>query len=103
MPPTVYRVGAFDPQLGGTHHDRRGNHLAGGSGCRASSVNIYFRESPDGSFMGYSPLPGLFWDHYGRDFAPLIGRTVQIEGEVQPFRGTKGSIRILDLKQMKIR
>ena len=69
----------------------------------ASYVNIYFRESPDGSFTGYSPLPGLFLEHYGRDFSALIGRTVQIEGEVQPFRGTRGSIRILDLKQMKVR
>jgi hypothetical protein len=101
-PPTVYKVSAFDPRWQGR------TMIVEGTISRvvldhASYVNIYFRESPDGSFTGYSPLPGLFLERYGRDFSALIGRTVQIEGEVQPFRGTKGSIRILDLKQMKVR
>ena len=101
-PPTVYKVSAFDPRWQGR------TMIVEGTISRvvldhASYVNIYFRESPDGSFTGYSPLPGLFLEHYGRDFSALIGRTVQIEGEVQPFRGTRGSIRILDLKQMKVR
>ena len=101
-PPTVYKVSAFVPNWQGHTMTVEGT-IARVEVDHASYVNIYFRESPDGSFTGYSPLPGLFWEHYGRDFAALIGRTVRIEGEVQPFRGTRGSIRILDLKQMKVR
>lgn len=101
-PPTVYKVSAFDPRWQGRTMIVEGT-ISRVVMDHASYVNIYFRESPDGSFTGYSPLPGLFLERYGRDFSALIGRTVQIEGEVQPFRGTKGSIRILDLKQMKVR
>jgi len=100
--PTVYKVSAFEPRWIGRTMVVEGT-ISRVEEDRAYYVNIYFRESPDGSFTGYSPLPGLFLDHYGRDFAALIGRTVQIEGEVQAFRGTKGSIRILDLKQIKVR
>jgi len=101
-PPTVYKVSAFDPRWQGRTMIVEGT-IARVELDHASYVNIYFRESPDGSFTGYSPLPGLFLERYGRDFSALVGRTVQIEGEVQPFRGTKGSIRIMDLKQMKVR
>lgn len=65
-------------------------------------LSIYFRESPDGSFTGYSPDPDMFRSRYGNDFAGLIGKTVQIEGEILQFRGSKGSVRIADLKQIKL-
>ena len=44
----------------------------------------------------------MFRSRYDNDFAGLIGRTVQIEGEILQFRGSKGSVRIADLKQIKL-
>ena len=98
--PPVFQISAFDPAWVGSTRTVEGT--VSFVTADQNYAYIYFKEAPDASFTGFSPNPGMFRSRYGNDFAGLIGKTVQIDGEIQQFRGTKGSVRIVDLKQIKL-
>lgn len=98
--PPVYKVSAFDPAWLGSTRTVEGT--VSRVTVDGDYVIIYFRESPDGGFTGFSRYIGMLQKAYGSDFARLTGLTVQIDGEIQQFRGSKGSVRIVDLKQIKL-
>jgi len=45
-------------------------------------LTIYFRESPDGSFVACSPYPDMIEDSLGQ-LSALVGKTLQISGTVE--------------------
>jgi hypothetical protein len=69
-------------------------------------VTIYFKESPDASFVVCSPHAGLFQEKVGLDLSVLIGKTLQAAGQVEsPYCGhkvPKGSIRVVESKQWQV-
>jgi hypothetical protein len=69
-------------------------------------VTIYFRESPDASFVVCSPYPDLFREKVGLDLSVLTGKTLEAAGQVEaPYCGhkvPKGSIRVVESKQWQL-
>jgi hypothetical protein len=69
-------------------------------------VTIYFKESPDDTFVVCSPYPDMFQERVGLDLSALIGMTLKATGEVeQPCCGhkvPKGSIRLLISKRWRV-
>ncbi|MGA8757060.1 MAG: hypothetical protein WB611_12185 [Stellaceae bacterium] len=67
-------------------------------------LTIFFRESPDAAFVACSPYPDMLQDSFG-DLAALVGKTLEVSGQVEPAmcRGGKGaSIRLLESKQSRV-
>jgi hypothetical protein len=69
-------------------------------------VTIYFKESPDASFVVCSPYPDLFQEKVGLDLSVLVGKTLEAAGQVEsPYCGhkvPKGSIRVVESKQWQL-
>ena len=69
-------------------------------------VTIYFKESPDATFVVCSPYADLFQERVGLDLSALVGKTFQAAGQVEsPYCGpksAKGSIRVVESKQWQI-
>jgi hypothetical protein len=66
-------------------------------------ANIFFRESPDGTFNVCSSSPDIFQDLFGPDFrSTMVGKTLEIKGEVhrQCCGGAKAGIRITLSRQL---
>jgi hypothetical protein len=61
-------------------------------------VTIYFKESPDATFVVCSPSPPIFRAQVGPDLSVLVGKTLEVAGQVEPpYCGNKvpnGSIRV---------
>jgi hypothetical protein len=51
---------------------------------------IHFKESKDDGFFVYSPNSDELQGAFGNDFSRLIGRQVDVSGQVQSFRGGAG-------------
>lgn len=70
-------------------------------------VTIYFKESPDSTFVVCSPYPDMFQERVGLDLSALVGKTFEAAGQVEsPYCGSKaakGSIRVVESKQWKVR
>lgn len=49
-------------------------------------VTIFFKESPDATFGVCSPSPGIFRERVGQDLSTLIGKTLEVAGNVEPSR-----------------
>ena len=66
-------------------------------------VTIYFKESPDATFVVCSPYPDLFQERVGLNLSALVGKTLEVTGQVEsPYCGTKvskGSVRVLESLQ----
>ncbi|MGA2630771.1 MAG: hypothetical protein ABSG54_11215, partial [Terriglobia bacterium] len=69
-------------------------------------VTIYFKESPDATFVVCSPYPDLFQEKVGLNLSVLIGKTLEAAGQVEsPYCGhkvPKGSIRVVESKQWQV-
>lgn len=69
-------------------------------------VSIYFKESPDATFVVCSPYPDLFKERVGLNLSALIGKTLEAAGQVEsPYCGqkvSKGSIRVVESTQWKV-
>lgn len=70
-------------------------------------VSIYFKESPDATFVVCSPYADLFQERVGMNLSALIGKTFEAAGPVEsPYCGpkaSKGSIRVVESKQWQVR
>ena len=68
-------------------------------------VSIYFKESPDATFVVCSPYPELFQEKLGLNLSTLVGKTLEAAGQVEsPYCGSKaskGSIRVVESTQWK--
>jgi hypothetical protein len=69
-------------------------------------VTIYFKESPDATFVVCSPYPDMFQERVGPNLSVLIGMTLEAAGQVgPPYCGNKvpkGSIRVVELGQWQV-
>jgi hypothetical protein len=70
-------------------------------------VNIYFKESPNATFVVCSPYPDLFQERVGLNLSALVGKTLEAAGQVEsPYCGqkgsSKGSIRVVESTRWKI-
>jgi hypothetical protein len=70
-------------------------------------VTIYFKESPDATFVVCSPYAEVFQERVGLNLSALVGKTLEAAGQVEsPYCGpkaSKGSIRVLESKQWQLR
>lgn len=69
-------------------------------------VTIYFKESPNATFVVCSPYPDLFQERVGLNLSILVGKTLEAAGQVEsPYCGgnaPKGSIRVVESKQWQV-
>jgi hypothetical protein len=69
-------------------------------------LTIYFKESPDATFVVCSPYPDMFQERVGLNLSALVGKTLEAAGQVEtPYCGgkvPKGSIRVVESTQWKI-
>lgn len=69
-------------------------------------LTIYFKESPDATFVVCSPYPDLFQERVGLDLNALVGKTMQVAGQVEGamcgHKVPKASIRALISTQWRI-
>jgi hypothetical protein len=69
-------------------------------------LTIYFKESPNATFVVCSPYPDMFQERVGLNLSVLIGKTIEAAGQVEsPYCGgkvPKGSIRVVESTQWKI-
>jgi len=69
-------------------------------------VTIYFKESPDSTFVVCSPYPDMFQERVGSNLSVLVGKALQAAGQVEsPYCGhkvPKGSIRVVESKQWQV-
>ena len=69
-------------------------------------VTIYFKESPDATFVVCSPYPDLLQEKIGLNLSALVGKTLEAAGQVEsPYCGhkvPKGSLRVLESKQWQV-
>jgi len=69
-------------------------------------VTIYFKESPDATFVVCSPYPDMFQERVGLNLSALVGKTLEAAGQVEsPYCGgnaPKGSIRVVESTQWKV-
>lgn len=69
-------------------------------------VTIYFKESPDATFVVCSPYPDLIQQRVGPNLSNLVGKTLQAAGQVEsPYCGgkaPKGSIRVVESGQWQL-
>jgi hypothetical protein len=70
-------------------------------------VTIYFKESPDATFVVCSPYADLFQERVGLNLSALVGKTLEGAGEVESPKcgpnASKGSIRLVESKQWQVR
>jgi hypothetical protein len=64
-------------------------------------ATIRFKDSRSDGFVGFSPYPDMLQGPYGNNFAGLIGKTIEVQGDVQSF-GLGAGVRILSLRQLKL-
>jgi len=92
-----FRAGSYDPRWLGKTVEVRGT-VARVDVERSGSpryATIHFKES--GAVMGFSPHSDMLQEMYGEDLSGLIGKVVEVYGEVTP-RG----VRIIDRDQVKV-
>jgi hypothetical protein len=69
-------------------------------------VSIYFKESPDATFVVCSPYQDLFQERVGMNISVLVGKTLEAAGQVESPRcgqkTSKGSIRVVESTQWQI-
>jgi hypothetical protein len=64
-------------------------------------ATIHFTESSDTGIMGYSPESGMLQEVFGVDFSGLIGKPIEMWGEITQWHDGSG-IRVLDKSQVQI-
>lgn len=70
-------------------------------------VSIYFKESPDATFVVCSPYADLFQERVGLNLTALVGKTFEAAGPVESPqcgpKASKGSTRVVESKQWQVR
>jgi hypothetical protein len=98
-----FRAGSYDPRWVGKAVIVRGA-VAGvdvDTHGLPHYATIRFKDSRPDGFVGFSPYPDMLQSSFGDNFAGLIGKTIEVEGDVQSF-GEGAGVRILSLRQLKV-
>lgn len=100
--------GAYDPQWKGQNVTVAGtvSRVEIDPSASPQWVSIYFKESPDATFVVCSPYPDLFQERVGPNLSALVGKTLEAAGQVEsPYCGqktSKGSIRVVVSTQWQV-
>jgi hypothetical protein len=98
-----FRAGSYDPRWVGKPVIVRG--VVAGVDVDTQGLPHYatirFKDSRPDGFVGFTPYPDMLQSSYGGNFAGLIGKTIEVEGDVQSF-GQGAGVRILSLRQLKV-
>jgi hypothetical protein len=98
-----FLVGSYDPRWVGKPVIVRGT--VAGVDVDTHGVPQYatirFKDSRADGFVGFSPYSDMLQSSYGNNFAGLIGKTIEVQGDVQTFRQGAG-VRILSVRQLKV-
>jgi hypothetical protein len=65
-------------------------------------VHIYFKESPDAIITARSPFPDMLRKKFGNDLSTLVGKTIEMAGQVEKFCKPNVSILVVDQAQIKL-
>jgi len=92
-----YEVSAFDPQWLGKRVILHGtvSRVRVDTTLRQPYIIINFKESPDGAVLAYSIDTDVFISRFGADFSGLVGKEVDLQGDLGVFREAKGALRLL--------
>jgi hypothetical protein len=98
-----FRAGSYDPRWVGKSAIVRGTVAGVDVDKRGMPqyATIRFKDSRPDGFVGFSPYPDMLQSSYGGNFAGLIGKTIEVQGEVQSF-GQGAGVRILSVRQLKV-
>ena len=64
-------------------------------------ATVRFKDTRPDGFVGFSPYPDMLQASYGNNFAGLIGKTIEVQGDVQTW-GLGAGVRILSVRQLKV-
>jgi hypothetical protein len=98
-----FRASSYDPRWVGKFVDVRGtvSRVAVDTSGSPRYATIYFKEASKDGITGFCPYSDMLQSSYGNDFAGLMGKQVELVGDVNTWR-EGGGVRILDLKQIKV-
>jgi hypothetical protein len=98
-----FRASSYDPRWVGKPVIVRGTVAGVDVDTRGMPhyATIRFKDSRPDGFVGFSPYPDMLQSSYGDNFGGLIGKTIEVQGDVQSF-GEGAGVRILSLRQLKV-
>jgi len=98
-----FRAGSYDPRWLGKTVEVRGtvSRVDLDSSGSPRYATIRFKEAATGNITGFSPHSDMLQEMYGEDFSGLVGKVVEMYGEINPWRGG-GGVRIIDRDQVKV-
>jgi hypothetical protein len=98
-----FRASSYDPRWVGKPVIVRGTVAGVDVDTRGMPryATIRFQDSRPDGFVGFSPYPDMLQSSYGDNFAGLIGKTIEVQGDVQSF-GQGAGVRILSVRQLKV-
>ncbi|MEO8452813.1 MAG: hypothetical protein ABI647_23685 [Gemmatimonadota bacterium] len=100
----MYMVSAYDPKWIGQTLVLKGtvSRVEVESDGDPKWVHIYFKESPDATITGCSPFPAMLRKMFGDDLSALVGKTIEMAGQVARVCRLTASINIVDQAQIKL-
>lgn len=98
-----FRASSYDPRWLGKKVEVRGtvSRVDLDKSGSPRYATIYFKESRADGIMGFSPHADMLQSSYGEDFSGLVGKPIEIYGEVNQWREGAG-VRITDRDQVKV-
>jgi hypothetical protein len=98
-----FKAAEFDPRWVGKYVAVRGTVSRVNLDTSGSPIyaTIHFMESNGDHITGFTPNSDMLQDDYGQDFSGLVGKPVELLGEVQQWNQGAG-VRILDRSQVKV-
>ncbi|MFN8006020.1 MAG: hypothetical protein U0V70_03105 [Terriglobia bacterium] len=95
-----FRASSYDPRWLGKNVEVRGTieRVDVERSGNPKYATLHFKES--GAVTGFSPHSDMLQEMYGANLEALIGKVVEVYGEVNPWRGG-GGVRIIDRDQVK--
>ena len=98
-----FMAGSYDPRWIGNMVEVRGtvSRVDVAKGKHPEYATMHFKESRDDRLTGFTPNSGLLQESYGENFEGLIGKPVEIWGQVDEWR-EGGGVRLLITNQVKV-
>ncbi len=98
-----FLAGSYDPRWIGNMVEVRGtvSRVDVAKGKHPEWATIHFKESRDDRLTGFTPNSDMLREGYGESFERLIGKPVEIWGQVQEWH-EGGGVRLLITSQVKV-
>nr|AGT45847.1 hypothetical protein PPT_M1_02 [uncultured marine bacterium PPT_M1] len=98
-----FRASSYDPRWLGKTVEVRGtvSRVDLDQSGSPKYATIHFKEAGAANITGYSPHSDMLQEMYGENFSALVGKVVEVYGEVNPWKGGAG-VRIIDRDQVNV-